>query len=88
VFTRGRATRQGGILDDEEEHGRRAGGRRGLRGPGRRKYAVKGRKVTFKSGPFHDFSGKFGHDQKGKPIITLTLKSDSDIKETCSHASH
>jgi hypothetical protein len=49
------------------------------------KYAVKGKKVTFKSGPFHDFAGKFGHDKAGKPIITLTLKSDSSIKETCSH---
>src|SRR3954453_11856267 len=29
------------------------------------KYAVKGKKVTFKSGPYKDFSGKTGHDSKG-----------------------
>jgi hypothetical protein len=49
------------------------------------KYAVKGKKVTFKSGPFKDFKGVTGRDQKNKWIIKLTLKSDPDVKETCSH---
>jgi hypothetical protein len=49
------------------------------------KYSVSGRKVTFKSGPFHDFTGKTGRDQKNKWVIKLTLKSDPNVKETCSH---
>lgn len=50
------------------------------------KYAVSGKKVTFKSGPYHDFTGKTGRDQKNKWIITLTLKSDHNVQETCSHS--
>jgi hypothetical protein len=40
------------------------------------KYAVKAKKVTFKSGPYKDFKGQTGRDSKNKWIITLTLKSD------------
>jgi hypothetical protein len=50
------------------------------------KYAVKGKKVTFKSGPYKDFKGQTGRDSKNKWIIKLTLKSDPNVKETCSHA--
>jgi hypothetical protein len=49
------------------------------------KYSVKGKVVTFKSGPYKDFKGKTGHDSKGKWIIKLTLKSDPNVEETCSH---
>ena len=49
------------------------------------KYAVNGKKVTFKSGPYNDFKGVTGHDSKGKWTIKLTLKSDHDVTETCSH---
>ena len=49
------------------------------------KYSVSGKKVTFKSGPFKDFKGQTGRDQKNKWIIKLTLKSDPNVKETCSH---
>lgn len=48
------------------------------------KYAVKGKKVIFKSGPYHDFSGKT-RKEKGDWVIDLTLKSDHDIVENCSH---
>lgn len=50
------------------------------------KYAVSGKKVTFKNGPYKDFTGKTGHDQKNGWVITLTLKSDHNIQETCSHS--
>src|SRR4051794_3306289 len=52
---------------------------------GKGKYRVKGRKVIFKSGPYHDFKGKTRRD-KGNWVIDLTLKSDPSVKENCSHA--
>jgi hypothetical protein len=49
------------------------------------KYGVKGKTVTFKSGPYKDFTGKTGRDSKKKWVIKLTLKSDPHVKETCTH---
>jgi hypothetical protein len=54
---------------------------------GHGKYRVKGRRVIFKSGPYHDFKGKTRRDKNGGNwIIDLTLKSDPSVTETCSHA--
>jgi hypothetical protein len=49
------------------------------------KYKVKGKKVTFKTGPYKDFSGKTRKD-KGNWVIDLTLKSDHNVTEACSHS--
>jgi hypothetical protein len=50
-------------------------------------YAVKGKKVTFKKGPYKDFTGKTRRDKHGGNwIIDLTLKSDHNVVENCSHA--
>ena len=53
---------------------------------GKGRYAVHGKKVTFKSGPFHDFKGKTRRDANGGGwIIDLTLKEDPSVRESCSH---
>lgn len=52
---------------------------------GKGKYKVKGKKVTFKTGPYKDFSGKTRKD-KGNWVIDLTLKEDHSVTEACSHS--
>lgn len=53
---------------------------------GHGKYAVKGKKVIFKSGPYKDFRGKTRRDKTHHWVIDLTLKSDPSVTENCSHA--
>ncbi|MEA2449300.1 MAG: hypothetical protein QOG63_1232 [Thermoleophilaceae bacterium] len=53
---------------------------------GKGRYAVHGKQVKFKSGPFHAFWGRTRRDANGGGwIIDLTLKEDPHVQESCAH---
>jgi hypothetical protein len=59
-------------------------GGRPIRG-GSGKYAVKGKNVKFKSGPYKTFTGKARIATGGATVIDITLKSDHSVGQSCSH---
>ena len=65
-----------------KRHGKYSGSH-GFKGHG--KYKVKGKKITFKSGPLKGFYGKAGKASDGTPDITLYVKKAQSIQESCFH---